>query len=137
MISTPARCAAFSTYELSSSSSKKIWFGGGPGAGAGAGSVGMFVGRGGSVALQDGDVLHFGRPDTFPFIVFHLPNSAGGTPSAAWSCTATYLSGRIQSADHERPGRKPDMTPQAAEMMRAVLQEIWWESWEILRMRRR
>ena len=29
------------------------------------------------------------------------------------------------------------MTPQAAEMMRAVLQEIWWESWEILRMRRR
>ena len=64
-------------------------------------------------------------------------DASNRTQVAAWSCTATYLSGRIQSADHERPGRKPDMTPQAAEMMRAVLQEIWWESWEILRMRRR
>jgi hypothetical protein len=52
---------------------------------------------------------------------------------ASWLNTAAYLSGRIQAEPHERPGRQPDMSAQAAAAMRAVLQELWWEAWEVQR----
>lgn len=51
----------------------------------------------------------------------------------AWSTTATYLSGRVQSAEHERPGRQPDMSPVGADLFRAALQDIWWTTYEILK----
>lgn len=53
----------------------------------------------------------------------------------AWSSLATYLSGRIQSRDNERPGRAPDMSPESAELLRAVLQQLWFEAYEIQRRR--
>ena len=56
---------------------------------------------------------------------------------SAWSNTATYLCGRIQGRPEERPGRAPDMSSQAADEMRGVLQEIWWEAYEVLRQRPR
>ena len=56
---------------------------------------------------------------------------------SAWSNTATYLCGRIQGRPEERPGREPDMSSQAADEMRSVLQEIWWEAYEVLRQRPR
>ena len=46
--------------------------------------------------------------------------------AAAWAATAKYLDSRIQSQAGERPGREPDMSPQAAAVMRAVLQGMWW-----------
>ena len=53
----------------------------------------------------------------------------------AWSGVATYLSGRIQSSESERPGRAPDMSPESSEIFRAVLKQQWWEAYEILRRR--
>ena len=44
--------------------------------------------------------------------------------AAAWAKTAVYLDGRIQSTDAEKPGRTPDLPPDAAEAMRAVLKEV-------------
>ena len=41
-----------------------------------------------------------------------------------WTQTTTYLDGRIQSVDEEMPGRKPDMSPEAAAAMRDVLSEV-------------
>ena len=52
-----------------------------------------------------------------------------------WSRLATYLSARIQSSDEERPGRTPDMTPDSADVLRAALQEMWFEAYAILRRR--
>ena len=51
----------------------------------------------------------------------------------SWSKVATYLAGRIQAHEYERPGRQPDMSPDAAAAMRTVLQDMWWASFEILR----
>ena len=56
---------------------------------------------------------------------------------ATWSNTATFLCGRIQCQETERPGRPPDMSPQTAVEMRAVLQALWWESWEARRPRQK
>ena len=53
----------------------------------------------------------------------------------AWSLVATYLSSRIQSTPEERPGRKPDMTPESADILRAALQEVWWQAYQVLRRR--
>ena len=53
----------------------------------------------------------------------------------AWSLVATYLSSRIQSTPEERPGRKPDMTPESADILRAALQEVWWQAYQALRRR--
>ena len=58
------------------------------------------------------------------------PNN--GVQVTAWLGTATYLSSRIQANDHERPGRKPDMSPEVAAAMRTVLQGVWWDCWELL-----
>lgn len=55
----------------------------------------------------------------------------------AWSLMATYLCGRIQSTPQQRPGREPDMSEASAQQMQAVLQEIWWEAWVILRHRKK
>lgn len=41
-----------------------------------------------------------------------------------WTQTTTYLDGRIQSVDEEMPGRKPDMSSEAAAAMRDVLSEV-------------
>ena len=48
---------------------------------------GTLVGKGGSVVLRNGDVVHFGRPDSFPFAVFHLPSADGGRASPSWRCS--------------------------------------------------
>ena len=49
---------------------------------------------------------------------------SSGTQIAAWVGTCKYLDGRLQSADAEKPGRTPDMSPEAAKAMRAVLLEV-------------
>jgi len=53
---------------------------------------------------------------------------------AAWGMTAKYLDSRIQSSDHERPGRAPDMSLNEASSMRAACQEVWWEAYQSMRM---
>lgn len=50
-----------------------------------------------------------------------------------WSQVATYLCSRIQSTPEERPGRTPDMTPESADVLRAALQEMWFQAYAILR----
>jgi hypothetical protein len=52
--------------------------------------------------------------------------SAPSTPqeALAWMEAATYLSGRIQQSRHDCPDRKPDMSPNAAKEMRAVLAQF-------------
>ena len=42
----------------------------------------------------------------------------------AWSQTTAYLDGRIQSEDAQKPGRTPDMSPEAAAAMKDVLKEV-------------
>jgi len=42
----------------------------------------------------------------------------------AWSSMASYLDGRLHSRPEEKPGRTPDMSPEAAAAMRKVLHEI-------------
>ena len=39
----------------------------------------------------------------------------------------------LTSAEHERPGRQPDMSPVGADLFRAALQDIWWTTYEILK----
>lgn len=68
----------------------------------------------------------------------HLPmvKLVDGAPPEqvqSWSLVATYLSSRIQSTAEERPGRTPDMTPESADILRAALQEVWWQAYQILR----
>ena len=41
-----------------------------------------------------------------------------------WAATATYLSGRLQGVDAQKPGRQPDMSAKAAEAMQEVLQQL-------------
>merc|ERR1719227_75736 len=55
----------------------------------------------------------------------------GKTPSTpppqellVWAKAARFLSGRIQGAPGEMPGRKPDMSSNAAEMLRLVLKQF-------------
>ena len=43
---------------------------------------------------------------------------------AAWSGTAAYLVGRVQSKPEQMPGRKPDMSEAATAAFVAVLQEV-------------
>ena len=45
----------------------------------------------------------------------------GDEERKVWYMVASYLEGRIQGAPSQRPGRKPDMDPPAAEAARAVL----------------
>ena len=46
------------------------------------------------------------------------------TQLGAWVATTMYLHGRIQARAEEKPGRAPDLSPNAAEAMRAVLEEV-------------
>merc|ERR1712118_364150 len=55
----------------------------------------------------------------------------GKTPSApppkevmVWAAAASYLSGRIQGQPNEMPGRKPDMSSDAAAALRTVLGQL-------------
>merc|ERR1719335_16981 len=52
--------------------------------------------------------------------------SGPSTPDEAlvWAQAATFLSGRIQGSPEEMPGRAPDMSPNAATMMRRALARI-------------
>ena len=43
---------------------------------------------------------------------------------SVWAAVATYLDGRIQSMDKQKPGRKPDMSAPAADAMREVLHQL-------------
>jgi len=51
-----------------------------------------------------------------------------GTPSgkaaAAWKDAAAYLKGRAQSSDAQCPGRKPDMSPEAAREFMAAVNDV-------------
>ena len=51
-------------------------------------------------------------------------NRGSAEQMTSWSKTAKYLAGRIQATREERPGREPDMSPEAAAAMRAVLAEV-------------
>ena len=42
----------------------------------------------------------------------------------AWAGTTKYLRGRIQTTREQRPGRAPDLSPEAGAAMRAVLSEV-------------
>jgi len=50
----------------------------------------------------------------------------------ARAATARYLWIRIQSHDKQKPGRTPDMSPEAAAAMKAVLIEVGSSAWEPL-----
>lgn len=41
-----------------------------------------------------------------------------------WSMVLSFLDKRLQSTDEELPGRKPDMSPNASQAFRAVLEEM-------------
>ena len=41
-----------------------------------------------------------------------------------WSTVAIYLDGRVQGTPEQKPGRKPDMSAEAAEALRTVLAQI-------------
>jgi len=49
---------------------------------------------------------------------------ANEAQAAAWLGVSHYLHGRIQAADNEMPGRTPDLSPLAANAMKAVLREV-------------
>jgi len=59
------------------------------------------------------------------------PDPTMKAQATTWTMVARYLEARIQTSDAERPGRKPDMSPQAATAMRAVLQEMWWAAYSL------
>ena len=46
------------------------------------------------------------------------------TQMVAYACATTYLDGRIQSTDAQKPGRKPDMSEPATAAVMAVLREL-------------
>jgi hypothetical protein len=56
-----------------------------------------------------------------------LPIVLDNSPAAqdARAGCACYLTERIQSAPAQKPGRKPDMSPQATAALLAVLEEVW------------
>lgn len=41
-----------------------------------------------------------------------------------WAQLASYLEGRIQDTPEQKPGRKPDMSPEAGAAMKAALREL-------------
>jgi len=51
---------------------------------------GVPVGRNGCVNLRDGDVIHFGQRDKFPWAVFHQLDGARGASQSepSWRCTS-------------------------------------------------
>merc|ERR1711920_664725 len=51
-----------------------------------------------------------------------LPQVPGDVP--VWAEAARFLSGRIQGAPADCPGRSPDMSPAAAAALRAVLESV-------------
>ena len=65
---------------------------------------GTLVGKGGRVALRNGDVVHFGRVGTFPFIVVHLP---GADSSPSWRCEAWESAEPSAPATPMPPGAVP------------------------------
>ena len=50
----------------------------------------------------------------------------------AWEQAATYLAQRIQSTPQQSPGREPDMSPEAAAAMKAVIAEVHQMSTSLL-----
>ena len=52
------------------------------------------------------------------------PDLSNNAQGLAWVGLAKYLDGRIHSTPEEKPGRKPDMSPEAAAAMRAVLADL-------------
>ena len=50
----------------------------------------------------------------------------------ARAACARYLHYRIQATDDQKPGRNPDMSPEAAAAMKAVLVEVGSTQWEPL-----
>ena len=50
------------------------------------------------------------------------PQAAG--EASVWAEAARFLSGRIQGAPQDCPGRSPDMSPAAAAALRAVLESV-------------
>ena len=51
-------------------------------------------------------------------------NASNNAQLAAWMGVSAYMEKRIQSYPDEKPGRTPDMSPLAAEAMRAVLKDV-------------
>merc|ERR1712061_965883 len=63
--------------------------------------------------------------DAMVFEVCRRLEGKGASPSQpVWAEAARYLSGRIQGAAAEMPGRNPDMSPAAAAALRAVLESM-------------
>lgn len=52
------------------------------------------------------------------------PDASQPTQADAWSAVAAYFAARIQTSGEQRPGRRADMSADAAAAMRAVLAEV-------------
>ena len=59
-----------------------------------------------------------------PLSLAHNAGFSGGRRSAAWVQAAKYLTSRIQATPQQKAGRKPDMSVQAADAMKAVMGEL-------------
>ena len=61
-------------------------------------------------------------------VAFRLAGEIRASPlskqdALTWIAAGKYLNGRLQSVPEQKPGRKPDMSPEAAKAMRAVMDD--------------
>ena len=65
-----------------------------------------------------------GKPAKGPAPAEQKIDTSNARQCTAWVDTFEYLNQRIQASPEECPGRKPDMSPEAAAAMKAVLAEL-------------
>ena len=61
--------------------------------------------------------------ETARLLIKEVEPAAAEEPGV-WAQMATYLEGRIQDQPEQKPGRTPEMSPEAGAAMKAVLREL-------------